>query len=67
MIERQWLQLLEIQMDGRGIKGVLNDMAMIAEEKADHVRTQYGDDGLALAWEQTGAVLVGIQDHIQLD
>lgn len=53
--EKELASELEQAIDGIGLQRVLNLIANICHEKAEHVRTNWQDGTLARAWERDGA------------
>lgn len=47
--------LLEQLIDAHGLESILDRLAAIAEEKAEHVVQAYSDDILAKRWRSAGA------------
>jgi len=43
---------LEMLVDRKGLAGVVEALAEIADEKAEHVRSNWQDEPLAKAWER---------------
>jgi hypothetical protein len=43
---------LEILVDSYGVKAVLEALAQVCREKADHIRTNWQDQATAEVWEQ---------------
>ena len=56
--------VLEIIMDREpmGVAGMVEEMANVAHAKADHVRENWQDDGLAWTWDCIGRRLSGLRD-----
>jgi hypothetical protein len=52
MSETAWVHTLEDFIDRHGMKGVMDALARIADEKADHVRTNWQDEKTARTWER---------------
>jgi predicted phage tail protein len=50
-IPRDLLERLEGAIDTHGLANVLDGLAQICAEKADHVRANYNDAALSHAWE----------------
>jgi len=49
---------LESLVDAKGMTTVLETLAQIASEKADHIATNWQDTGLAKEWDRLAARLV---------
>lgn len=43
---------LEVMMDDLGLPALLDKIAFIAREKAEHIRSSYDDRSLAAQWEK---------------
>lgn len=50
-MEREHESNIEEAIDDLGLSGLLEKVAEIAREKADHIRQAYGDRSLARMWE----------------
>ncbi len=48
---------LEAFLDAVGLSMILSDLADIASEKADHVRTNWQDEPLAKTWDRASTLL----------
>ena len=48
---------LEKLVDSSNLANVLEALAYIVREKSDHINTNWGDKGLALAWERTAKLI----------
>lgn len=48
---------LEKLIDQYGLNAVLESIARICAEKADHIRSSYSDDDLAEVWDEAGEAL----------
>ena len=49
---------LESMVDTVGLSAVLDALASICSEKADHVRTTWQDEGLARLWDKSAKVVL---------
>lgn len=49
---RQDVSELEFLVDRHGLAFVVEQLARIASDKADHIRSSYDDEPLAKSWEQ---------------
>jgi hypothetical protein len=54
---RIMLDVLERLVDERGLMAVLEGLAGVCQDKAEHIRTGWQDKPLAKAWEQMSGVL----------
>jgi hypothetical protein len=52
MSDRGDISALEEIVDRQGLQGVLNMLAQICEEKADHIRVSYDDMVTAGSWKR---------------
>lgn len=50
-------QFLEYYVDQVGINGVIDGLQALCYEKAEHVRLNWQDEGLARQWEKAGKLL----------
>lgn len=48
---------LEGLIDRVGLPNVLEDLVVICNEKAEHIRCNWQDDALAKVWEHAGQVI----------
>lgn len=56
---------LEIIIDSNGLNAVIDALAAIACEKADHIRSNYQDEHLAKSWEKDQKRLDSIMEKIE--
>jgi hypothetical protein len=55
--------VLEGLVDAFGLQNVLNGLACIASGKADHIESNWQDQGLANRWEKAAVHLMNAADH----
>lgn len=60
------LELLEDWIDKYGLSNLLNNLATIAYEKADHILESYDDAELTGEWEAAGNEIEALADVIDL-
>ena len=48
---------LEAQIDSSSLEDVIDALSEICQEKAEHIRSNWGDYALALHWERAGNML----------
>ena len=51
---------LEELIDSHGLASVLNELAMICCEKAEHVRSIWQDEPLAAGWDKSSDLLISL-------
>jgi hypothetical protein len=54
---------LEGLIDTFGLQNVLNGLACICSGKADHIKSNWQDYGLAARWEKAAVHLMNAADH----
>lgn len=63
--EAQLREALERLVDARGLENVLELLAMVCSEKADHIRTSYSDNALADRWDNACNRLCAVACHAE--
>lgn len=55
---------LEALIDSVGLRAVVDALSVVAYDKADHIRGNWQDEGLARIWADDGAVLERVVTRI---
>jgi hypothetical protein len=63
MLNRERKDLLERMIDESSWAGVLESLAEIAHEKAEHIRSTWQDDAMAAQWDQAGKAVTRAKDR----
>jgi hypothetical protein len=53
-------RVLEELVDKHGLRAVVDALAGVCADKAEHVRTNWQDQALARAWDKAGLALTGV-------
>jgi hypothetical protein len=61
--EEKWLETLEGQIQLRGVRQILEDMSGILDNWSGETE----DSQVALEYEQSSAILMGVQEHLPWD
>lgn len=56
------LQILEDFIDARGMEALLEDLALIAAEKAEHIQASYQDKSTSKLWVRVSKRLEGLSN-----
>lgn len=64
MTEQELSHVLEELVDRVGMDRVLDTLAQVCFEKAEHIRVSYGDDEVADEWEDTGADIARVESYV---
>jgi hypothetical protein len=59
------MEALEAVVDRVGIKNVVELLAIICQEKAEHIRTNWQDHTTAAVWTRNAATLDGIASKVE--
>ena len=54
---RESIERIESEIDSRSLQMVLQAIETICDEKAQHIRENWQDEGLAQLWEQAAMVM----------
>lgn len=65
MESKSHFDTLESLLDQTSIQQVVLMLARICNEKADHVRSNWQDDGLAKAWEKNASLLGSLESKLR--
>ena len=57
---------LEMEVDRHGLKDVLEMLAEIAAEKAQHIRENWQDVPLAYKWDQASSLVLYAANQVRL-
>ena len=64
MIDPNFEMELEAMVDRHGLSAILNQLANICGEKADHIRSSYDDKALAKCWDRDGKLLAKVEGRV---
>ena len=60
-VARRLGEILEPMLDNEGLPAVLDALAFICSEKADHVRSSWQDEATAKVWEDMAGQILGVE------